>query len=159
MNWRHRRLNCHELGPRLNCGNFKAAMSLLEIVVSVFIFGLCLLPIFELLGKSRQIARVTQEEITASNLAVELVDQICCMPFDQIPIMNEIPLKNDGNGYRLLQGKVATELILSPLPEGYDRTLTIESISQCIKLVKAEVGWGNNPHRNSSIECLLEWTP
>ncbi|MBF0499440.1 MAG: hypothetical protein HQM09_04875 [Candidatus Riflebacteria bacterium] len=139
---------------RTDCG-----VSMVEIMVSILIFGFCLLPVFELISRSNQTVHVTQDEIKAFSLSAELIDQISCMPFDAIPVMNEYPLKNSDNGSQLYENKIATKLILSELPDGYVRFLTIETVSPRMKLIKAKIEWGTNPRHQQSFQSILEWTP
>lgn len=136
-----------------------AGTTLIELVVAIFLFALCLLPIFQLLERSSQTTRTTREEIQASNLASELLDQISTIPFDSLVIVADLPVKNLDNGLQLVEGKPETRLVLSPLPEGFDRTLTIESLSSTMKLVKTRIEWNKSPRHSVVFQTLLEWVP
>lgn len=132
---------------------------MIEVLIAVFLFALCLLPIFQLLERSSTTTRTTREEIQASNLASELLDQISTIPFDSLAIVADLPVKNLDNGLQLVEGRPETRLVLSALPDGFDRTLTIESLSPTLKLVKTRIEWNKSPRHSVVFQTLLEWVP
>ncbi|MBF0409816.1 MAG: prepilin-type N-terminal cleavage/methylation domain-containing protein [Candidatus Riflebacteria bacterium] len=137
--------------------NKKRGMTLIEIVVSVLVLGLCLVPVFDLLRKSGTVTKAGQDEVIASNLAAEIVDQISCMPFKDIPDLAEREFGNADNEALLMGGKISTILILSDLPAGYKRFLKIETISSRLKKVSTKVKWGTNPVHEIKMPILIEW--
>ena len=144
-------------------------MSLLEILISIFLLGAALLPIFSLIGKGQQMARTNEDEILAFNLGAELVDQIACFPYNTIPVLGDRSLSNSDNGAYLIEVKGSkkafnpTLLILSELPKGFERFLTIEEFNNrpncCLKKVTARISYGTTPRRNFTITSLVAWRP
>lgn len=149
-------------------GRGRAGMSLVEILISLFLMSLALLPIFDLISKGSQLARTNEDEVVAFNLAAELIDQIACIPFHCLPPIGERILTNEDNGVYLIDlGPEVpynpTLLVLSTLPRGFERTLTIENFNPrpncCLKKVTARVAWGTDPPRQFTLCSLVEWRP
>lgn len=134
-------------------------VTLIEIMISLLIFAACLVPVFDLFRRVSETSRVTQEEVVAFQAAAELVEQLTVVPFDALPVTNELPLKGSGEGLQLRQGIPGSILVLGDLPAGFERVLTIEEVSPRLKLIKAAVAWGTAPRRTSICQALVEWTP
>jgi len=134
-------------------------VSLVEILVSVFLFGLCLVPVFSVFGKMTDQSRFNRDTILGMQLAVELVDQVSGMPFQAVPLLAARPLSNRENGILLQRGRPETMLVLSPLPPGFERFLTVAAASPRTRLVRGVVTWGTMPKHESRWEALMEWSP
>jgi hypothetical protein len=141
------------LPPRLG-------LTMVEIVVSVFVFAVALVPLFDLFRRGASTIRMEREHILAVGLASELVDQITCFPFRDVPDVGGVPIdQSTVEEMYLVQNVPSTRLILSHLPNGFSRTLTIESVSKKLKKIKAEVSWGPDLNRRVSCQALMEWSP
>lgn len=136
----------------------RKGVTLIEIMISVLILGLTLLPVFDLIKMGARRVRNTQEEVTASNLATELVEQIMCMPYSLVPVVSERPLPNSDSGDKL-SNDLSTIIVLSNIPDGFQRFLSIESVSTRLKKITAKVEWGNSPTRKIIHTSLMEWRP
>jgi len=147
----------------------KPGMSLIEIVISMALFGAALLPVYDLIGKGAQISRTNEQEVTAAHLAAELSDQIACIPYRYLPTITDRSLPNADNGAYLMEMRGRYEsfnptlLTLSPLPKGFERVLSIETFSTspncCLKKVTVKILWGVEPRRNHTVTSLVEWRP
>ena len=143
----------------MSADRHRRGISLLEILLSLLIFGVCLIPIFSVIGKTTSQARSTRDGILAMQLAGELVDQVCGMPFRAVPTIEAKALPNEDHGTLLAPGKLETMLILSTLPPDFERVLTIEEPSPRCKLVRCTIFWGRAPRHESRWQALMEWNP
>jgi type II secretory pathway pseudopilin PulG len=134
-------------------------VTLLEILVSLLVFAIGLLPVFDLIRRSTEVARFSREEVIARYLALELADQVAAMPFSLIPDLGDRPLRNEDDGAVLLQGRAETLLVMTPMPPGFSRFLTIETINPRLKRIRARLAWGTFPAREVVITSLTEWRP
>jgi len=133
--------------------------TLVEILVATLVFALTIITISDFYGKTTQQIRLTREYIYAHVIAVELVDQICCMPFKKVPVLSERPVDDGLDGSLLVQGSVATRLVLSRLPEGFSRQLSITEITPGLKRIDVKVFWGKGARHSFSSQALMEWQP
>lgn len=137
----------------------RKGVSFVEIVVSLFLFALAVLPVFDLMRRSGELARVSREYVVANLLAAETLNQICCMNYADIPVINGFPLDDAWNGSMLLQGQPDTTLRLSSLPQDFSRELTIEEFSARSRKVKVRVAWGKSPEHQVTLAAIREWSP
>ena len=137
----------------------RQAVTFIEILISIVLFAVALIPVFDLMGKGAGLTRETQESLSASHLAAEVVDQISCMPFRDIPVLSGFPLTDKENGALLVEGRWSSMLILGRLPDGFHRELTIESLSAYMKKITAKISWGTTPRHSLSYCGIREWTP
>jgi len=141
-------------------GILRHGLTVVELMVAVLVFGVALIPLFDIFRMSSATIRMEREHLIATYLATELVDQIACFPYRTIPEVNGIPIQEtEGAELYLVQDQPATRLVLTALPEGFERTLTIHTLSGNLKKIKAIVAWGRGAGRNVSSQTLLEWTP
>lgn len=137
----------------------RKGVSFVEIVVSLFLFALAVLPVFDLMRRSGELARVSREQVVANLLAAETLNQICCMSYSDIPVINGFPLDDAWNGAMLLQGQPDTTLYLSSLPPGFSRELTIEEFSARSRKIRVRVAWGKAPEHQVTLAAIREWSP
>lgn len=133
-------------------------ITLVELLVSVFILALALLPTFDLLTRGVSQVRVSREEIIATLAGSELLDQILCMPFPDLadtPKL-EIPPSFSGN---LVASQSSTALFLSPLPEAFRLTLAIKSCSDYLKKVSVTVAWKTEASHEVRFSSFMEYSP
>ncbi|MBI3039696.1 hypothetical protein HYY75_11745 [bacterium] len=134
-------------------------LTFVEVLISALVFGMCLVPIFDLIGRGAAIARTSREEVLASAFSAELIDQIRGIPFNKVPPLNERPLKNSDNGALLLESQIDTMLLLSPMPNDFERVISVESTSSKLKKLTAKVSFGKSPKHEVTMISLMEWTP
>lgn len=134
-------------------------VSMVEILISLVIFGLALLPIFGVIGKTSTQVRVNRDAILAMQLAGELIDQVSGMPFGTVPVIGNLPLPNEKHGQLLVPGKIETMLILTALPPDFERILSVEQSSPRTRLIRCTIFWGRNPRHESRWQALMEWSP
>jgi hypothetical protein len=137
----------------------RRAITMIELLISLFIFAACLVPVFDLFRRVSETSRVTQEEVTAFHAAAELVEQVSLVPFAALPLTSGLPLPKGSQELQLVADTPAAVLVLSPLPATFDRELTIEQVSARLKLIKAVVAWGTAPRHTSTCQVLVEWRP
>lgn len=138
----------------------RQAVSMLELLIAVFVLAVALVPLFDLFRHGSQTMKMEREHVLATSLASELVDQIVCIPFRNIPIVGGTPISTTpGEELYLVQNLPTSRIILTDLPDGFERTLTIENISEKLKKIQAVVSWGPQLSRNVSCQVLLEWSP
>lgn len=135
------------------------AYSLVEVLISLLIFGAALIPVFHLISQSTVFTRFSKESVIASNLANELANQICSMRYAEVPVVGGVPLPNEADNAMLQEGKPGTRLRLTPMPERFIRELTIEIFSSRSKVIKAVVAWGNDPEHQVTITRIFDWAP
>jgi len=149
--------------------SLRTGLTLVEVLISMFLLGAALIPIFDLISKGAQTSQTNEEEIIAASLAMELVDQIATIPYKYLPLISERMLTNEDNGAYLLDLRGPrrefnpTLLLLSHLPKGYERVLTIDNFTNrpngLLKKVTVTISWGSFPHRIFTISSLVEWRP
>lgn len=144
---------------------------MIELLVSVFILGLALLPMFDLLSRGARQVRVSREETLAVAINSELIDQIQCMPFADIPLEDSAhqplldkPIRNSDNGKCLSGeplggGNISTVLFLSPIPDGFERTLSIASVTDYLKRITVSVKWGTDMKHEVKYSAFMEYSP
>jgi hypothetical protein len=142
------------------------AFSLVESLIAGALAVLLILPLSALFQQSRFETEASLDEIRASLLARELVDQIQSLKYvagfeAMTPISSHhesaayLDLKDLGTAplYKSPAGSPFSRLFLSPLPPGYRRL---------IKLYPANLGSSDNQYLASSnllcLEVLIEWT-
>ena len=147
----------------------RCGMTMLELLVAVFILGIAVVPIFDLLTRGAVQARVSREETLAVVANAELVDQIQCMPFADLrvkPGEETRQLGNSDNGKCLVgngetpeTGNPSTVLFLSPVPDDFTRTVTIMPISDYLKKITVSVKWGGDTAHEVTYSVFMEYSP
>lgn len=133
--------------------------SLVELVFAIALISLAILPIFDLLTRSTNTAKISHQKLEATVLAIELVNQICSMRFSEVPVLSEVLLNNDANNALLQAGKPITKLVLSDLPSGFERLLTVNEISEKAKKVKVVVSWKTKTIHKVKMVKVIGWAP
>ncbi|MBF0406534.1 MAG: hypothetical protein HQM10_04220 [Candidatus Riflebacteria bacterium] len=148
-----------------NWHKIRTGLSLIEIMIAVFILAAAILPIFDVMMKSLRISKNSREEVIAANLASELIDQISCMPYESLsPVLpiadHELPDDENGrslNQALLIEAKLGTMLILSNLPPGFRRFLSVEKVTPNLRKVSVKVLFGKGADSKSlSFFSLIE---
>jgi hypothetical protein len=67
---------------------FDYGFSFIELVLTLVVIGLALIPILSTFSASHQNTRATMEEIISVNFASELLEALQALPFDQMCLMN-----------------------------------------------------------------------
>ncbi|MBF0499230.1 MAG: hypothetical protein HQM09_03815 [Candidatus Riflebacteria bacterium] len=140
-------------------------VTMIELILSVFILAVALLPTFDLLTKGTRQVRISREETLAVAYNAELIDQIMCMPFNDIATMTSKSILSTDNGKcltgdLLTGGHVTTLLYLSPLPDEFQRTISIEEvIPDYLKKITVSVKWGNDIKHEVKYSVFMEYSP
>ncbi|MBU1105184.1 MAG: prepilin-type N-terminal cleavage/methylation domain-containing protein [Candidatus Riflebacteria bacterium] len=71
--------------------------SFIELVLTLVVIGLALLPILSTYSASHQNTRATMEEVISVNFASELMEALQALPFDQLCLMNSPVVFDNGN--------------------------------------------------------------
>lgn len=132
--------------------------SLLETLIALLIFAIAMIPVFDLIKSGAVRARNSMQENIVSSLAAELIEQLSCMPFDSVPIVNDLKIENSDNGCWLGKSH-ETFLVISEAAQDIRRKLTIKAVSPFLKQVSVEIEFGTTPRRISRFSTFLEWQP
>ena len=131
----------------------------IELLIAILVFGLALVPLFDVFSKGSGLIKATRESVVAVNLASEVVDQISGMHYQDIPVLNGYPLDSSADQALLWQGRPGSRLFLTPLPEGFSRILSIVPINSKAKKITAQIVWGGSPEHQVTISGVREWSP
>lgn len=116
--------------------------SFIELVLTLVVIGLALLPILSTYSASHQNTRATMEEVTSVNFASELLEALQALPFDQLCLMNS-PIEFSNGNFTPDPFAVAMAkgnhhgLGDRPLPEGFETTLLIDTYPDSGLLIAA----------------------
>jgi prepilin-type N-terminal cleavage/methylation domain-containing protein len=137
----------------------RPGFTMIEVLLALVILSLCVIPVFDSLGRTMRQARFSRDSVLAMQLAVEVVDQVCSMPFQAVPLAGGHVLDSGADGSRLIEGRVDSLLVLSPLPEGFARVLAVRQVSPRLKRVECTVSWAGSVPGRSTWQALTEWAP
>lgn len=148
------------IGSFISQSFYKNAFSLVELVVAMFIFSLALIPLIDLFSKNTESIEMAREYVMATGFASELVDQVSCMPYSKIPVVNQTPIEtNSEQELYLVENEPSTRLILGEIPEEFSVTLTILEVTENLKKICSEVTWHEDGVRSTSCQVLIDWKP
>ncbi len=137
----------------------RQGITMLELVISVFILGLALLPVFELLTRGAHHERVSRDETLAVAMGSELLDQIQCMPYADLQVTSDLPIGNADHGSNLVQNRDSTVLMITPVHEQFTRTLTIEDLSDYLRKITVKVTWRSEAEHTVHLTTFMEYAP
>jgi prepilin-type N-terminal cleavage/methylation domain-containing protein len=70
----------------MNSTKRKSGLSLIEIMLSLAIFAIILLPVFMTFSSGNKNIMITETEFRAHTAALEIMEQIISLPFELIPV-------------------------------------------------------------------------
>lgn len=140
----------------------KPGFSMAEVGIAVLVLAIALVPLLGLLATSQQSTAASVHQAVAFNLAAGTSDLVCAMPYDQIPITEDLEPQLE-----------AEPLLLPPKSNvSFTRKVKVEALSALetsdhvqrfsAKLVSVTVGWsepGTAERRSQSVARLVTHYP
>lgn len=137
----------------------RRAVTMIEVLVSILILGVALIPILELLGRGARQERVSREETLAVVLGSELLDQIQCMPYGDLQPAADLMIRNQDHRHNLVEGRDSTMLFVTPAPDHYTRLLSIVDVNDYLRRISVTVRWGGDATHEIRLATFMEFAP